>query len=248
MAVSYLRPFTATFLVFSDYMRPPIRLAAIMQVPTIFVFSHDSIGVGEDGPTHQPIEHLAALRAIPGLNVIRPADANEAAEAWRVAIAAKLPSCIILSRQKLPTIDRARYAPAAGLARGAYVLADSIGGDPQLLLLASGSEVSLALEAHERLAAEGVRSRVVSMPCWGLFEQQPRSYRESVLPPSVSVRVAVEQASSLGWDRYVGPSGQTLAMSSFGASAPFAKLQQKYGFTVANLLKVARSVLVEESR
>ncbi|HEX6960610.1 MAG TPA: transketolase, partial [Lacipirellula sp.] len=220
MAVSYLRPFTATFLVFSDYMRPPIRLAAIMQVPTIFVFSHDSIGVGEDGPTHQPIEHLAALRAIPGLNVIRPADANEAAEAWRVAIAAKLPSCIILSRQKLPTIDRARYAPAAGLARGAYVLADSIGGDPQLLLLASGSEVSLALEAHERLAAEGVRSRVVSMPCWGLFEQQPRSYRESVLPPSVSVRVAVEQASSLGWDRYVGPSGQTLAMSSFGASAP----------------------------
>jgi len=248
MAVSYLRPFTATFLVFSDYMRPPIRLAAIMQVPTIFVFSHDSIGVGEDGPTHQPIEHLAALRAIPGLNVIRPADANEAAEAWRVAIAAKLPSCIILSRQKLPTIDRARYAPAAGLARGAYVLADSIGGDPQLLLLASGSEVSLAIEAHERLAAEGVRSRVVSMPCWGLFEQQPRSYRESVLPPSVSVRVAVEQASSLGWDRYVGPSGQTLAMSSFGASAPFAKLQQKYGFTVANLLKVARSVLVEESR
>ena len=248
MAVSYLRPFTATFLVFSDYMRPPIRLAAIMQVPTIFVFSHDSIGVGQDGPTHQPIEHLAALRAIPGLNVIRPADANEAAEAWRVAIAAKLPSCIILSRQKLPTIDRARYAPAAGLARGAYVLADSIGGDPQLLLLASGSEVSLALEAHERLAAEGVRSRVVSMPCWGLFEQQPRSYRESVLPPSVSVRVAVEQASSLGWDRYVGPSGQTLAMSSFGASAPFAKLQQKYGFTVANLLKVARSVLVEESR
>jgi transketolase len=248
MAVSYLRPFTATFLVFSDYMRPPIRLAAIMQVPTIFVFSHDSIGVGEDGPTHQPIEHLAALRAIPGLNVIRPADANEAAEAWRVAIAAKLPSGIILSRQKLPTIDRARYAPAAGLARGAYVLADSIGGDPQLLLLASGSEVSLALEAHERLAAEGVRSRVVSMPCWGLFEQQPRSYRESVLPPSVSVRVAVEQASSLGWDRYVGPSGQTLAMSSFGASAPFAKLQQKYGFTVANLLKVARSVLVEESR
>jgi transketolase len=248
MAVSYLRPFTATFLVFSDYMRPPIRLAAIMQVPTIFVFSHDSIGVVEDGTTHQPIEHLAALRAIPGLNVIRPADANEAAEAWRVAIAAKLPSCIILSRQKLPTIDRARYAPAAGLARGAYVLADSIGGDPQLLLLASGSEVSLALEAHERLAAEGVRSRVVSMPCWGLFEQQPRSYRESVLPPSVSVRVAVEQASSLGWDRYVGPSGQTLAMSSFGASAPFAKLQQKYGFTVANLLKVARSVLVEESR
>jgi transketolase len=248
MALSYLRPFTATFLVFSDYMRPPIRLAAIMQVPTIFVFSHDSIGVGEDGPTHQPIEHLAALRAIPGLNVIRPADANEAAEAWRVAIAAKWPSCIILSRQKLPTIDRGRYAPAAGLARGAYILADSSCGDPQLLLLATGSEVSLALEAHERLIAEGVRSRVVSMPCWSLFEEQPRSYRESVLPPSLHARVAVEQASPLGWDRYVGPAGETLTMSSFGASAPFAKLQQKFGFTVTNLLEVARSVLARESR
>jgi transketolase len=248
MALSYLRPFTATFLVFSDYMRPPIRLAAIMQVPTIFVFTHDSIGVGEDGPTHQPIEHLAALRAIPDLNVIRPADANETAEAWRVAMVANSPSCIVLSRQKLPTIDRGLYAPAAGLARGAYVLAESIGGDPELLLLATGSEVSLALEAHERLAAEGVRSRVVSMPCWRLFEQQPRAYREAVLPPSVSARVAVEQASALGWDRYVGPSGQTLTMSRFGASAPFAKLQQKFGFTVENLLKVTRSVLAEESR
>jgi transketolase len=248
MALSYLRAFTATFLVFRDYMRPPIRLAAIMQVPTIFVFSHDSIGVGEDGPTHQPIEHLAALRAIPDLNVIRPADANETAEAWRVAMAAKSPSCIVLSRQKLPTIDRGRYAPAAGLAKGAYVLADSTGGDPELLLLATGSEVSLALDAHERLAAEGVRSRVVSMPCWGLFEQQPRSYRESVLPPSVSARVAVEQASALGWDRYVGPAGDTLTMSSFGASAPFAKLQERFGFTVENLLKVARSVLAEESQ
>jgi transketolase len=248
MALSYLRPFTATFLVFSDYMRPPIRLAAIMQVPTIFVFTHDSIGVGEDGPTHQPIEHLAALRAIPDLNVIRPADANETAEAWRVAMVANSPSCIVLSRQKLPTIDRGLYAPAAGLARGAYVLAESIGGDPELLLLATGSEVSLALEAHERLAAEGVRSRVVSMPCWRLFEQQPRAYREAVLPPSVSARVAVEQASALGWDRYVGPSGQALTMSRFGASAPFAKLQQKFGFTVENLFKVTRSILAEESR
>jgi transketolase len=248
MALSYLRPFTATFLVFSDYMRPPIRLAAIMQVPTIFIFTHDSIGVGEDGPTHQPIEHLAALRAIPDLNVIRPADANETAEAWRVAVAANAPSCIVLSRQKLPTIDRGRYAPAAGLARGAYILADSSDGDPQLLLLATGSEVSLALETHERLATEGVRSRVVSMPCWALFEQQPRSYRESVLPPSVGARVAVEQASALGWDRYVGPLGATLTMSSFGASAPFAMLQQKFGFTVENLLKVARSVLAGESR
>jgi transketolase len=249
MALSHLRPFTATFLVFSDYMRPPIRLAAIMELPTIFVFSHDSIGVGEDGPTHQPIEHLATLRAVPGLNVIRPADANETSEAWRVAMAqTRMPSCIILSRQKLPTIDRGRYAPAAGLARGAYILADSSDGDPQLLLLATGSEVSLALETHERLATEGVRSRVVSMPCWALFEQQPRAYREAVLPPSVSARVAVEQASPLGWDRYVGSDGATLAMHGFGASAPFAKLQQKFGFTVENLLKVARSVLAGESR
>jgi len=248
MALSHLRPFTATFLVFSDYMRPPIRLAAIMELPTIFVFSHDSIGVGEDGPTHQPVEHLAALRAIPGLDVIRPADANEAAEAWRVAIASKGPSCIILSRQKLPTIDRGRYAPAEGLARGAYVLADAAGGEPELLLLASGSEVSLALEAHERLAAEGVRSRVVSMPCWSLFEQQPRSYREAVLPPSIRARVAVEQASPLGWDRYVGSDGATLAMHGFGASAPFARLQQKFGFTVPNLLELARSVLAGENR
>ena len=247
MALSYLRPFTATFLVFSDYMRPPIRLAAIMELPTIFVFSHDSIGVGEDGPTHQPIEHLAALRAIPGLSVIRPADANETAEAWRVATTrTRMPSCIILSRQKLPTIDRGRYAAADGLAKGAYVLADAPGGDPELLLLATGSEVSLALGAHEQLATEGVRSRVVSMPCWSLFEQQPKSYRDAVLPPSVRARVAVEQACSLGWDRYVGPDGATLTMSTFGASAPFAKLKERFGFTIPNLVKVARRVMAAE--
>ncbi len=247
MALSYLRPFTATFLVFSDYMRPPIRLAAIMELPTIFVFSHDSIGVGEDGPTHQPVEHLTSLRAIPGLNVIRPADANETAEAWRVAMSqTKMPSCIILSRQKLPTIDRDRYASADQLAKGAYVLADAGGGDPELLLLATGSEVSLALGAHEQLAAEGVRSRVVSMPCWALFERQPRSYREAVLPPSVRARVAVEQAGPLGWDRYVGPAGATVTMSTFGASAPLAKLQERFGFTVANVVKVARDVMIAE--
>jgi transketolase len=247
MALSYLRPFTATFLVFSDYMRPPIRLAAIMELPTIFVFSHDSIGVGEDGPTHQPVEQLAGLRAIPGLNVIRPADANETAEAWRVATTrTKVPSCIILSRQKLPTIDRDRYAPADQLAKGAYVLADPDGGEPELLLLATGSEVSLALAAHEQLAAEGIRSRVISMPCWSLFEQQPKSYRDAVLPPSVRARVAVEQASALGWDRYVGPCGTTLTMSTFGASAPFAKLKERFGFTVPNLVKLARSVLAAE--
>jgi len=245
MALSYLRPFTATFLVFSDYMRPPIRLAAIMELPTVFVFSHDSIGVGEDGPTHQPVEHLAALRAIPGLNVIRPADANETAEAWRVATTrARTPSCIILSRQKLPTIDRGRYASADQLAKGAYILADA--DDPELLLLATGSEVSLALGAHEQLAAEGVRSRVISMPSWSLFEQQPKSYRDSVLPPSVRARVAVEQAVSLGWDRYVGPDGATVTMSTFGASAPFAKLKERFGFTVPNLVKVARRVMIAE--
>ena len=249
MALSYLRPFTATFLVFSDYMRPPIRLAAIMELPTIFVFSHDSIGVGEDGPTHQPVEHLAALRAIPGLNVIRPADANETAEAWRVAMTQPdMPSCIILSRQKLPTIDRSRYASADQLAKGAYILADAEGGDPELLLLATGSEVSLALAAHEQLATEGVRSRVVSMPSWALFEKQPRSYRETVLPPSVRARVAVEQACPLGWDRYVGLAGATVTMSTFGASAPFAKLQERFGFTVANVVKAARSVMIAERR
>jgi transketolase len=247
MALSYLRPFTATFLVFSDYMRPPIRLAAIMELPTIFVFSHDSIGVGEDGPTHQPIEHLAALRAIPDLNLIRPADANETGEAWRVAMTqTRVPSCIILSRQKLPTIDRARYASADQLARGAYVLADADGGDPELLLLATGSEVSLALGAHEQLAAEGVRSRVVSMPSWFLFEQQPKTYRDAVLPPSVRARVAVEQACPLGWDRYVGPAGATVTMSTFGASAPFAKLKERFGFTIANVVNVARSVMKVE--
>jgi transketolase len=247
MALSYLRPFTATFLVFSDYMRPPIRLAAIMELPTIFVFSHDSIGVGEDGPTHQPVEHLAALRAIPGLNVIRPADANETAEAWRVATTrTRMPSCIILSRQKLPTIDRGRYASADQLANGAYVLADADRGAPELILLATGSEVSLALGAHEQLAAENVRSRVVSMPCWALFEEQPKSYRDAVLPPSVRARIAVEQASSLGWDRYVGPEGATLTMNTFGASAPFAKLQERFGFTVGNLVKMARQVMAAE--
>ncbi|WP_340267148.1 transketolase [Sphingobium mellinum] len=249
MALSYLRPFAATFLVFSDYMRPPIRLAAIMELPTIFVFSHDSIGVGEDGPTHQPVEHLAALRAIPGLNVIRPADANETVEAWRVAMAqSKMPTCIILSRQKLPTIDRDRYASADKLASGAYVLADAGGGDPDLILIATGSEVSLALGAHEWLVADGVRSRVVSMPSWELFDKQPRRYRDTVLPPSVRARVAVEQAGSLGWDRYVGLAGATVTMSSFGASAPLARLQEKFGFTIDNVVNVARSVMLAETR
>ncbi len=246
MALSYLRPFTATFLVFSDYMRPPIRLAAIMELPVVFVFSHDSIGVGEDGPTHQPVEQLAALRAIPGLNVIRPGDANETAEAWRMAMAQTgEPSCIVLSRQALPTIDRIRYAPAAGLQRGAYVLADVPNGDPAIILLATGSEVSLALAAHERLTGEGVRSRVVSMPSWSVFEKQDADYRQLVLPHRIRARLAIEQAGSLGWDRYVGLDGATITMRSFGASAPLAKLQAKYGFTVDHVCEVARTLITD---
>lgn len=245
MALSGLRPFTATFLVFSDYMRPPIRLAAIMRIPTIFVFTHDSIGVGEDGPTHQPVEQLAGLRAIPGLNVIRPADANEAAEAWRMAmLQSDAPSCLVFSRQALPTIDRQRYASAAGLMRGAYVL--GCGDDAcDLILMATGSEVSLVLAAHERLAREGMASRVVSMPSWSVFDKQDDAYRESVLPRSIRARLAVEQAGALGWDRYVGLDGATITMQSFGSSAPFADLKVKYGFTVDHVCACARALLAK---
>jgi transketolase len=245
LALCYLRPFTATFLVFSDYMRPPIRLAAIMELPVVFVFSHDSIGVGEDGPTHQPIEHLAALRAIPSLNVIRPADAGETVEAWRMALSqSNRPSALILSRQALPTLDRTRYAAASGLARGAYVLTPD-DGQPDLILMATGSEVSLALAAHEKLAAEGIKSRVVSMPSWSVFEEQDDAYKEYVLPRAVRARLAVEQAGSLGWDRYVGLDGATVTMSTFGASAPISKLQAKFGFTPDHVCGAARKVLAQ---
>ncbi|WP_340313694.1 transketolase [Rhizorhabdus argentea] len=244
MALSYLRSYTGTFLVFADYMRTPIRLAALMEVPTIFVFTHDSIGLGEDGPTHQPIEHLATLRAIPGLDTIRPADANETAEAWRAALENGAgPTALILSRQALPTLDRERYAAAEGLRRGAYVLADTNGGEPDIILMATGSEVSLVIEAHNKLVAEGVRSRVVSMPSWARFEKQHAAYRASVLPPGVRARLAVEQAGSFGWDRYVGSDGATVTMSSFGASAPIARLQERFGFTVDNVLTVARDLV-----
>ncbi|WP_294258075.1 transketolase [uncultured Sphingomonas sp.] len=244
MALSYLRPYTATFLVFADYMRAPIRLAAIMELPVVFVFTHDSIGVGEDGPTHQPIEHLATLRAIPGLDTIRPGDANEVAVAWKVALEhSHEPTALILSRQAIPTLDRSKYASADGLERGGYVLADAEGGTPEVILIGTGSELPMVVEAHERLTAEGVRSRVVSLPSWYLFEKQDRAYRESVLPPDVMARVAVEQAGSMGWDRYVTSHGATITMSTFGASAPLAKLQEKYGFTVDNVVKVARDVL-----
>jgi len=240
MALSYLRPYTSTFLVFSDYMKPPIRLAAIMELPVVFVFTHDSIGVGEDGPTHQPIEHLTQLRATPGLLTLRPGDANETLEVWKVALAqTHRPSCVILSRQPLPTLDRTQYAAASGAAKGAYVLAKA--DDPQVILLASGSEVSLAVAAYEQLKGEGIAAQVVSMPSWELFEDQDQAYRDSVLPPAVKARVVVEQAGPLGWDRYVGQTGAKVVMNSFGASAPLAKLQEQFGFTVENVVKQARA-------
>jgi len=243
MAVSGLRPYTGTFLVFSDYMRPPIRLAALMQVPVVYVFTHDSIGVGEDGPTHQPIEHLAALRAIPGLDTIRPGDANEAVVAWRAALATRdVPTALIFSRQAIPTLDRSHYADASGLAKGGYILGDCA-GEPEIILIGTGSELPLVAAAHERLAREGVRSRVVSLPSWSRFEQQDRAYRESVLPPSVRLRLAVEQGGALGWDRYVGADGATITMAGFGASAPIAQLQEKFGFTLDNVCKVARDLM-----
>lgn len=239
MALSYLRPYTSTFLVFSDYMKPPIRLAAIMELPVIFVFTHDSIGVGEDGPTHQPIEHLTQLRATPGLLTLRPGDANETLELWKVALAqTHRPSCMVLSRQALPTLDRSHYAAASGAAKGAYVLAGA--DQPQVILIATGSEVSLAVAAYEQLKDQGIGARVVSMPSWELFEDQDQAYRDSVLPTAVKARVVVEQAGPLGWDRYVGQTGAKVVMNSFGASAPLAKLQEKFGFTVENVVKLAK--------
>lgn len=244
MALSYLRSFTATFLVFSDYMRPAIRLAALMELPVAFVFTHDSIGVGEDGPTHQPIEHLVALRAIPGLDVIRPGDANEVTQAWKMAESAtRHPTALIFSRQPMPTLDRSRYNSAEGLAKGGYVLTKDDEATPDVILIGTGSELHLAVEAAEALRADGVKARVVSMPSWHLFEQQDKAYRNSVLPPSVKARVAIEMGGAIGWDRYVGSDGATVTMSTFGASAPIAKLQDKFGFTVANLVDVAREVM-----
>jgi len=239
MALSYLRPYTSTFLVFSDYMKPPIRLAAIMELPVVFVFTHDSIGVGEDGPTHQPIEHLTQLRATPGLLTLRPGDANETLEAWKIALAqTHRPTCVVLSRQNLPTLDRTKYAAASGTSRGAYVLAGA--EKPQVILMATGSEVSLAVDAYEQLKAEGVAAQVVSMPSWELFEEQDQAYRDSVLPPAVKARLVVEQAGPLGWDRYVGQTGAKVVMNSFGASAPLSKLQAKFGFTLDNVVKLAK--------
>ncbi len=243
MALSKLRSFGATFLVFSDYMRPAIRLAALMKLPVTYVFTHDSIGLGEDGPTHQPIEHVMSLRLIPRLVVIRPADANEVAEAWRVAMESKEhPVALILTRQAVPTFDRNKYAAADGLRRGAYVLADSQ-GEPQVILMGTGSEVQLCVQAYEALTAEGVRARVVSMPSWELFTRQDQSYRYSVLPPNVMARVAVEAGTGLGWSEYVGAKGTTVTRSDFGASAPIKDLFTHFGFTAQHVTEVARALI-----
>jgi transketolase len=244
LSLSKLRAFGATFVIFSDYARPAIRLSALMELPTILVLTHDAMGDGEDGPTHQPVEQLISLRAIPGLVVLRPADANEVVEAYRYVLQLRhQPAVLALSRQPLPTFDRDKYAPAAGLARGAYVMADSPGGPPEVILIGSGSEVSLVVQAQEVLIAEGVRSRVVSMPSWDIFEHQSRAYQESVLPPQVKARVAVEEGSVLGWDRYVGPDGQVIGMKTFGASAPLKELQRKFGFEPERVVAAAKEVL-----
>jgi transketolase len=244
LALSKLRPFGASFFIFSDYARPGIRLAALMELPSLFIFTHDAMGDGEDGPTHQPVEHLISLRAIPGLITLRPGDANEVVEAYRLIMQLRhQPVVLALSRQPLPTVDRSKYAPASGVAQGAYVLADVPGGNPEVIIIASGSEVSLAVQAHENLLAEGIRSRVVSMPSWEIFDHQPQAYRDNVLPPSVKARVAVEQASTLGWERYVGTSGHVIGMNTFGASAPLKELQRKFGFEPDHVVAAAKQQL-----
>ena len=246
MALSKVRPFGGTFFNFSDYMRPSIRLAAIMEIPVIYVFTHDSIGLGEDGPTHQPIEQLASLRAMPGLTLLRPGDANEAVEAWKIAVQSHdRPTALVLSRQAMPTFDRAKYAPASGVAKGAYVLADAANGKPEVILMGTGSEVWLCVAAYERLKSEGVNARVVSMPSWDIFEQQSEDYKKQVLPAEIKARVAVEMASTFGWSQYVGPSGVVLGMHRFGASAPLKDLLKKFGFTTENVVAAAREAMAK---
>jgi transketolase len=244
MALCKIRTFASTFFIFTDYCKPAIRLSAIMELPVIYIFTHDSIGVGEDGPTHQPIEQLITLRAVPGLVVLRPADANEVIEAWRVIMQLKKePVVLVLTRQALPTVDRSKYASASGVAKGAYILAEAQGGKPQAILMGTGSEVSLCLAAYETLTSQGVKVRVVSMPSWDIFEHQSREYRDSVLPPDVTARVSVEQASILGWDRYVGSKGKIIGMHTFGASAPLKELQKKFGFEPNAVVAAVKEVI-----
>ena len=249
LSLSKIRPFGSGFLIFSDYSRTAIRLSALMEIPVIHIFTHDSIGVGEDGPTHQPVEQLASVRAIPGLITLRPADANEVVEAWRVIMQFRHePVALILTRQALPTLDRSTYATAQGVERGAYVLADAHDGKPDVLLLATGSEVALCIEAYEMLKAEGIKARVVSMPSWEMFEYYCRhhpEYREQVLPESVTARVSVEKAAILGWARYVGSGGHSLGMETFGASAPLKELQKKFGFTSENVIMAAKEQIAK---
>lgn len=246
LALSKVRPYGAGFLIFSDYMKPPIRLAALMELPVIYVFTHDSIGVGEDGPTHQPVEQLVALRSIPGLITLRPADANEVVEAWRAIIGLKdRPACLVLSRQALPTFDRTRTAPAAGLARGAYILIDAPERKPDVILIGTGSEVALCVNAFEELKQQNIPARVVSMPSWELFEQQDESYRDNVLPPDITARVSVEMGSVIGWDRYAGPTGAKIGMHTFGSSAPLKDLLTKFGFTPAKVLAAAKEQIAK---
>jgi transketolase len=244
ITLSKLRGFSATFFNFSDYMRPSMRLGALMEIPAIYIFTHDSIGLGEDGPTHQPVEQLASLRAMSNMLVLRPGDANEVVEAYKVILQHRHGPCsLVLTRQAVPTLDRSKYAPASGLARGAYVLADSAGSKPEVILMASGSELSLCVDAYEKLKAEGVKARVVSMPCWELFEQQDAAYKANVLPQNVTARVSVEMASTFGWERYVGAKGKMVGMHSFGASAPLKDVLKKFGFSAENVVAAAREVL-----
>jgi transketolase len=239
-----LRAYGATFFNFSDYMRPSMRLAALMETPSIFIFTHDSIGLGEDGPTHQPIEQLAALRAMPNMVVLRPGDANEVVEAYKVIMQLRhSPATLVLTRQALPTIDRTKFAPASGVAKGAYVLADDANGKPDVILMATGSEVQLCMAAYEKLKAEGINARVVSMPSWELFEKQDAAYRESVLPSGIAARVSVEMAATTGWERYVGAKGKMIGMHSFGASAPLKDVLRKFGFVAENVVAAAKEVL-----
>jgi transketolase len=249
LALSKLRPFASTFFIFTDYCKPAIRLSAIMEVPVVYIFTHDSIGVGEDGPTHQPIEHLIALRAVPGLIVLRPADANETLEAYKYVMQLRHePVALVLTRQNLPTIDRTKYAAASGVTKGAYILADAADGKPDVILMATGSEVDLCVKAYEKLVADGVKVRLVSMPSWEIFEHQPKEYRESVFPPSITARVSVEQAGTLGWDKYVGPGGRIIGMHTFGASAPLKELQKKFGFEPEAVVSAAKEVIANAKK
>jgi transketolase len=244
LALSGLRPYGGTFFVFTDYLRPALRLSAIMHQPVLYIVTHDSIGLGEDGPTHQPVEHLAACRAIPGVLVFRPADANEVAEAYRTILPiTDRPAVLVLTRQAVPTLDRTKYGSASGVARGGYVLSDPADGDPKVILMGTGSEITICLEAAERLTADGVSTRVVSLPCWELFDRQDQAYRSSVLSPAVTARVAVEAGVRLGWERYLGPTGHFVGMASFGASAPYKKLYSHFGITVENVVEAARQTL-----